>query len=239
MMLTIPTLPQPVIARVHGVAAAAGCQLVAQCDLAVASDAAKFATRGVNWGFFCATPGVRGRRATCRASTRSRCCSPASSSTPRTALDWGLVNRVVPPAGARMRSSRASCAQRSSRSRRSRRRGGQSAVLQADGADRGHRREQGHHDARHEAEASCGRAKLTPHARPARRRAMDAHFHATKRNRRPHSSERLGSRCAVRVPARHGRRHHSRNARADQGVQGLRRGQGRRTSRSGAARSTR
>ncbi|MNC96312.1 enoyl-CoA hydratase [compost metagenome] len=46
------------IARVQGAAAAAGCQLVAQCDLAVASDAAKFVTSGVNWGFFCTTPGV-------------------------------------------------------------------------------------------------------------------------------------------------------------------------------------
>src|SRR5207247_244210 len=51
-------LTQPVIARVQGAAAAAGCQLVAQCDLAVASEAAKFATPGVSWGFFCSTPGV-------------------------------------------------------------------------------------------------------------------------------------------------------------------------------------
>ena len=58
MMLPITQLPQPVIARVHGAAAAAGCQLVAQCDLAVASVAAKFTTPGVNWGFFCSTPGV-------------------------------------------------------------------------------------------------------------------------------------------------------------------------------------
>jgi len=58
MMQTITALPQPVIARVQGAAAAAGCQLVAQCDLAVASDAAKFTTPGVTWGFFCSTPGV-------------------------------------------------------------------------------------------------------------------------------------------------------------------------------------
>ena len=58
MMPTIPKLPQPVIAKVQGAAAAAGCQLVAQCDLAVASEAAKFVTSGVTWGFFCSTPGV-------------------------------------------------------------------------------------------------------------------------------------------------------------------------------------
>jgi len=58
MMQSITALPQPVIARVQGAAAAAGCQLVAQCDLAVASEAAKFTTPGVTWGFFCSTPGV-------------------------------------------------------------------------------------------------------------------------------------------------------------------------------------
>src|SRR5258708_11659000 len=58
MMQTISALPQPVIARVQGAAAAAGCQLVAQCDLAVASDAARFTTPGGTWGFFCSTPGV-------------------------------------------------------------------------------------------------------------------------------------------------------------------------------------
>ena len=58
MMQTIPLLPQPVIAKVQGVAAAAGCQLVAQCDLAVAAEGVKFVTSGVTWGFFCSTPGV-------------------------------------------------------------------------------------------------------------------------------------------------------------------------------------
>ena len=53
-----PVLPQPVIAKVQGVAAAAGCQLVAQCDLAVAAEGVKFVTSGVTWGFFCSTPGV-------------------------------------------------------------------------------------------------------------------------------------------------------------------------------------
>ena len=58
MMLTITRLPQPVIAKVHGIATAAGCQLVATCDLAVASESATFATPGVNIGAFCSTPGV-------------------------------------------------------------------------------------------------------------------------------------------------------------------------------------
>ena len=58
MMLTLARLPQAVIAKVHGLATAAGCQLVATCDLAVASSAATFATPGVNIGAFCSTPGV-------------------------------------------------------------------------------------------------------------------------------------------------------------------------------------
>ncbi|HYQ98401.1 MAG TPA: enoyl-CoA hydratase [Casimicrobiaceae bacterium] len=96
-MLALQALPQPVIARVHGIATAAGCQIVAACDLAVASTDARFATSGINYGLFCATPGV-----------------PVSRNVPRkrafemlftgefvdaeTAKAWGLVNRVVPPA---------------------------------------------------------------------------------------------------------------------------------------------
>lgn len=96
VMLQIQAMPQPVVARVHGIATAAGCQLVAACDLAVASTEARFATSGINFGLFCATPGV-----------------PVSRNVPRkrafemlftgefidaeTARDWGLVNRVVPP----------------------------------------------------------------------------------------------------------------------------------------------
>jgi len=74
MMQSISALPQPVIARVQGAAAAAGCQLVAQCDLAVASEAAKFTTPGVSWGFFCSTPASRWG-ATCCASARWKCSS--------------------------------------------------------------------------------------------------------------------------------------------------------------------
>ena len=58
LMLTITRMPQPVIARVHGIATAAGCQLVSMCDLAVAADVAKFAVSGINVGLFCSTPAV-------------------------------------------------------------------------------------------------------------------------------------------------------------------------------------
>ncbi len=95
MMMKLVALPQPVIARVHGMAVAAGCQLVAMCDLAVAADSVKFAVSGVNLGLFCSTPAV-----------------PLSRNLPRkqafemlvtgdfmdaaTACARGLVNRVVP-----------------------------------------------------------------------------------------------------------------------------------------------
>jgi len=97
MMQTITALPQPVIARVQGAAAAAGCQLVAQCDLAVASDAAKFTTPGVTWGFFCSTPGV----AVGRNISRKRALEMLLTGDlvdAQKALDWGLVNQVVPAA---------------------------------------------------------------------------------------------------------------------------------------------
>ncbi|ALG68110.1 enoyl-CoA hydratase [Beggiatoa leptomitoformis] len=95
VMQTINQLPQPVIAQVQGIATAAGCQLVAACDLAVSVDTAKFATSGINVGLFCSTPAV-----------------PLSRNLPRkqamellltgdfidasTALQYGLINRVVP-----------------------------------------------------------------------------------------------------------------------------------------------
>jgi len=95
MMQTIPLLPQPVIARVHGVAAAAGCQLVAQCDLAIASDAAKFVTSGVTWGFFCSTPGVAVGRNLQRKHAMEMLLTGEPISAAR-AMEWGLVNKVVP-----------------------------------------------------------------------------------------------------------------------------------------------
>ncbi len=96
MMQTISALPQPVIARVQGAAAAAGCQLVAQCDLAVASEAAKFTTPGVTWGFFCSTPGVAVARNLLRKHAMEMLLT-GDLVDARKALEWGLVNRVVPP----------------------------------------------------------------------------------------------------------------------------------------------
>ena len=95
MMQTITALPQPVIARVHGASAAAGCQLVAQCDLAIAADVAKFVTSGVTWGFFCSTPGVAVGRNLQRKHAMEMLLTGEPISAQR-ALEWGLVNRVVP-----------------------------------------------------------------------------------------------------------------------------------------------
>lgn len=97
MMHTISTLPQPVIARVQGAAAAGGCQLVAQCDLALASEAAKFTTPGVTWGFFCSTPGVAVGRNLQRKHAMEMLLT-GDIIDARRALEWGLVNRVVPAA---------------------------------------------------------------------------------------------------------------------------------------------
>jgi enoyl-CoA hydratase/carnithine racemase len=96
VMLTMAALPQPVIARVHGTATAAGCQLVAACDLAVASSDARFATSGINFGLFCATPGVPVSRNVSRKRAFEMLFTGEFVDAP-TALDWGLVNSVVAP----------------------------------------------------------------------------------------------------------------------------------------------
>ncbi len=96
MMETIQAIPQPVIARVHGVATAAGCQLVASCDLAVASTEAWFGTPGVKIGLFCTTPAVPLVRAIGRKRAMEMLLT-ARVVDADTALAWGLVNRVVPP----------------------------------------------------------------------------------------------------------------------------------------------
>jgi enoyl-CoA hydratase/carnithine racemase len=96
MMQTIHKAPQPVIAKVHGIATAAGCQLVAACDLALAAEGTRFATPGVKIGLFCSTPMVPVSRAV----GRKRAMQMLLTGEPidaETALDWGLVNRVVPP----------------------------------------------------------------------------------------------------------------------------------------------
>ena len=95
VMLTINRLPQPVIARVHGIATAAGCQLVAACDLAVASDNARFATSGINVGLFCSTPGVALSRNLGRKQALELLLTGDFIDAP-TALRQGLVNRVAP-----------------------------------------------------------------------------------------------------------------------------------------------
>ncbi len=96
LMLSLMRLPKPVIARVQGTATAAGCQLVATCDLAVAAETAKFATPGVDIGLFCSTPMV----AISRNLPRKRMMEMLLTGMPidaATAASWGLVNRVVAP----------------------------------------------------------------------------------------------------------------------------------------------
>jgi enoyl-CoA hydratase/carnithine racemase len=95
LMETIQAIPQPVIAEVAGIATAAGCQLVATCDLAVASAAAKFATPGVKIGLFCTTPMVALTRAVGRKRAMEMLLTGEFVDAP-TAAEWGLVNRVVP-----------------------------------------------------------------------------------------------------------------------------------------------
>jgi len=94
LMLTIQRIPQPVIARVHAIATAAGCQLAATCDLVVAGESASFATPGVRIGLFCSTPMV----ALTRAVGRKHAMEMLLTGQPvkaRTASEWGLANRVV------------------------------------------------------------------------------------------------------------------------------------------------
>jgi enoyl-CoA hydratase/carnithine racemase len=97
LMQSIQSLPVPVIARVHGVATAAGCQLVASCDLAIAADTARFAVSGINVGLFCATPAV----ALSRNVSQKRAFDMLVTGRfidAATAVDWGLINEAVPAA---------------------------------------------------------------------------------------------------------------------------------------------
>jgi enoyl-CoA hydratase/carnithine racemase len=95
MMQKLTALPQPVIAAVNGIATAAGCQLVAQCDLAVAADTARFAASGVNLGLFCSTPAVPISRNLSR-KRAAEMLFTGDFIEAHVALDWGLVNRVCP-----------------------------------------------------------------------------------------------------------------------------------------------
>ena len=97
LMLQIVRLPKPVIAEVHGIATAAGCQLVATCDLAVAAEDARFATPGVNIGLFCSTPMVALSRAVGRKAAMEMLLT-GDLIDAATAKSLGLVNRVVPQA---------------------------------------------------------------------------------------------------------------------------------------------
>lgn len=95
MMQSIQALPVPVIARVHGIATAAGCQLVGACDLAIAADTARFAVSGINLGLFCSTPSV----ALSRNVSAKRAFDMLVTGRfidARTAADWGLINEAVP-----------------------------------------------------------------------------------------------------------------------------------------------
>ena len=95
IMQSIQALPVPVMARVHGIATAAGCQLVGACDLAIAADTARFAVSGVNVGLFCATPSVALSR---NVSTKRAFDMLVTGSfiDAATAADWGLINAAVP-----------------------------------------------------------------------------------------------------------------------------------------------
>jgi len=108
LMAKIQSVPQPVIAQVHGLATAAGCQLVATCDLAIASEEASFGTPGVKIGLFCTTPMV----ALSRAIGRKRAMEMLLTGRiidARTAAEWGLVNRVVPAAELEVETRRLAC----------------------------------------------------------------------------------------------------------------------------------
>jgi enoyl-CoA hydratase/carnithine racemase len=95
LMTVIQSIPQPVIAEVQGIATAAGCQLVATCDLVVSSEKSQFATPGVRIGLFCTTPMVALTRAIGRKRALEMLLTGAAVNA-QTAMEWGLVNRVVP-----------------------------------------------------------------------------------------------------------------------------------------------
>jgi enoyl-CoA hydratase/carnithine racemase len=130
LMQLLQQIPQPVIAQVEGLATAAGCQLVASCDLAVAGESAKFQTPGGHGGWFCHTPGV----ALVRAVGRKRALEMLITGDPidaQTAAAWGLVNRVVPDADVAVE-TRALLKRATRGSRYSKAKGKQSFYRQAD-----------------------------------------------------------------------------------------------------------
>jgi enoyl-CoA hydratase/carnithine racemase len=108
LMTKIQSIPQPVIAQVQGVATAAGCQLVASCDLAIASEQATFATPGVRIGLFCSTPMVALSRAVGRKRAMEMLLTGKVVDA-KTAAEWGLVNRVVAAAELESETRRLAC----------------------------------------------------------------------------------------------------------------------------------
>jgi enoyl-CoA hydratase/carnithine racemase len=108
LMAKMQSIPQPVIAQVQGIATAAGCQLVATCDLAVASAEAQFATPGVKNGLFCSTPMVALTRAVGRKRAMEMLLTGKLVDA-QSAMAWGLVNRVVPAAGLEAETRKLAC----------------------------------------------------------------------------------------------------------------------------------
>ena len=108
LMEKLQSIPQPVIAEVQGIATAAGCQLVASCDLAIASEKATFATPGVRIGLFCTTPMVALTRAIGRKRAMEMLLTGQLIDAP-TAAEWGLVNRVAPEAELRAETRKLAC----------------------------------------------------------------------------------------------------------------------------------
>lgn len=108
LMAKLQSIPQPVIAQVQGIATAAGCQLVATCDLAVASAEAQFATPGVKNGLFCSTPMVALTRAVGRKRAMEMLLTGKLVDA-QSAMAWGLVNRVVPAAGLEAETRKLAC----------------------------------------------------------------------------------------------------------------------------------
>ncbi len=108
LMMKIQSIPQPVIAQVQGIATAAGCQLVATCDLAIAADTAQFATPGVKIGLFCTTPMVALSRAVGRKRAMEMLLTGKLVDA-ATAVEWGLINRAVPAAELEAETRRLAC----------------------------------------------------------------------------------------------------------------------------------
>ena len=199
LMQTIHRIPQPVIAQVEGIATAAGCQLVAACDLAVAAEHARFATPGVKIGLFCSTPMVP----LSRAIGRKRALDMLLTGQPidaRTALDWGLVNRVVPADAVASRGRRDR--RRHSRLEPAHGRHRQGGVLRA---DRGRRAERVRPHQGRDGDERPGRRRAGGHVRLPREASADLARQLTRtcaRMRRWASRQAIARTCGCSGPCR-------------------------------------